>query len=262
MQYVFAMMAGMACAFAAHAEETPAWTETGNVTLLSDYVFRGVSQTQGKPTAQATVEFAHRGGAYAGMFGSGVSHAAYNNGDGAEIDLYGGYRHVLDEQSNIDAGVVTYWYPGARYVAGTQTIRYHTADVKLGWNRGSFNAYGWVTVSSHWFGYAVNPYSGKVADTRGTTYVEANWNPELAPGLAANLHIGRQTVRHLGMYSFTDVKAGVTQTWGNWALCGAAIYNNGKVHDGALPLWVFFNADGSGKRVVGKRVQVTLARNF
>lgn len=132
----------------------------------------------------------------------------------------------------------------------------------MGWNHGAFNVYGWVTVSSHWFGYAVDPYNGKVHDTRGTTYVEANWNPELAPGLAANLHIGRQDVRRLGMFSFTDVKAGVTKTWGNWALSGAAIYNNGTVYDGTLPLWVFFNGDGSGKRVVGKRVQLTLTRNF
>lgn len=256
----------LACALPAlaHAQEAaaPAWTQTGNVTLLTDYVFRGVTQTQGKPTVQATLDFGHASGAYLGVFGSGVSHAAYNNGNGSEIDLYGGYRHALDQQSNIDAGVVTYWYPGAEYRAAGQTIKYHTQDVKLGWNHGAFNVYGWLTVSKHWFGYAVDPYSGGVSNTRGSTYFEANWNPELAPGLVLNLHAGTQRVRKLGVYNFVDVKAGVTKTWDNWALSAAAIYNDGKVRDGAVPLWIFFDADGTGKKVVGKRLQASLTRSF
>jgi uncharacterized protein (TIGR02001 family) len=244
------------------AAPSSGWTQSGNVSLLSDYVFRGVSQTQGKPTLQATLDFSHSGGAYIGVFGSGVSHAAYNNGNGSEIDLYAGYRYSVGQNSNIDAGVVTYWYPGAHYKAGAQKIAYHTQDAKLGWNFGSFNAYGWYTVSRHWFGYAVDPYSGSVSDTRGTTYVEANWNPELAPGLVVNLHAGRQQIRKLGVYNFSDAKVGLTKTWDNWALSGAAIYNNGKVSDGAVPLWTFFDADGSGKTVVGRRFQASLTRNF
>ena len=238
------------------------WTQTGNVMLLSDYVFRGVTQTQGKPAVQATLDFVHASGAYLGVFGSSVSNAAYNNGSGVEIDLYGGYRYPLDETSNIDAGLVTYWYPGAHYQAGTENINYHTQDVKLGWNKGSFNVYGWLTVSKRWFGYAVEPYSGAVVNSRGATYLEANWNPEISPGLVANLHIGHQRIRHLGVYDFSDVKVGVTQTWGSWALSGAAIYNDGKVRDGDLPLWIFFNANGTSKNVVGARAQVTLMRSF
>ena len=77
-------------AFAAEPAPVPsAWTETGNVTAVSDYLFRGISQTQAKPTAQATLDFTHSSGVYLGLFGSGVSHAAYNNGAGSEIDVYG-----------------------------------------------------------------------------------------------------------------------------------------------------------------------------
>lgn len=258
-------LAGALYAPQSHAEPAavpaPAWTHSGNVALLSDYIFRGVTQTQGKPTLQATLDLVHASGVYAGLFGSGVSNAAYNNVNGAEIDLYAGYRLALGD-SNIDAGLVTYWYPGARYKAGAKTIRYHTQDVKLGWNSGSFNAYGWLTVSKHWFGYAVDPYSGKVDATRGTSYFELNWNPELAPGLVLNLHAGKQRIRRLGVYNFADAKVGLTKTWDNWALSAAAIYNDGKVRDGAVPLWIFFDADGSGKEVVGKRLQASLTRTF
>ena len=70
------------------------WTETGEE-AVSDYLFRGISQTQAKPTAQATLDFTHSSGFYLGLFGSGVSHAAYNNGAGSELDVYGGYRHSV-----------------------------------------------------------------------------------------------------------------------------------------------------------------------
>ena len=48
-------------------EPASAWTETGNITAVSDYLFRGISQTQAKPTAQATLDFTHRSGFYLGL---------------------------------------------------------------------------------------------------------------------------------------------------------------------------------------------------
>ncbi|MDC8756828.1 TorF family putative porin [Janthinobacterium fluminis] len=257
-----ALLACQASVHAAEAAPAPAWGVSGNVTLLSDYLFRGVSQTQGKATAQASVDFSHASGAYLGVFGSGVSNAAYNNGSGAEIDLYGGYRYALGKDSNVDAGLVTYWYPAARFRAGGRSINYDTQDAKLGLNVGSFNAYAWLTLSKNWFGYAVDPYSGDIVDSRGSTYVEANWNPELTPGWTLNLHAGHQRVRKLGAYNFADVKVGVTTTWDSWTFSAAAVYNNGDDKKNGQPLWTFFNMDGSGKNVVGKRIQVSAARNF
>lgn len=251
------------CAQALAADAAaPAWTTSGNVTLVSDYLFRGVSQTQGKPTAQASVDFGHASGLYLGLFGSGVSNAAYNNGGGSEIDVYGGYRHALDKDSNIDVGLVTYWYPGARYAAGGGSVKYDTQDAKLGVNLGSFNAYAWLTLSKHWFGYAVDPYNGEMRDSRGSTYIEANWNPELRPGLTLNLHAGQQRVRGLGAYNFADLKVGLTQSWEGWSLAAAALYNNGDASKNGVPLWTFFDADGGGRNVVGKSLQLSAARNF
>ncbi|MYM33615.1 hypothetical protein GTP38_04595 [Duganella sp. FT94W] len=244
------------------ADPAPAWTDTGNVTVVSDYLFRGISQTQAKPTAQANLDFTHASGWYVGLFGSGVSHAAYNNGGGAEIDVYGGYRAPMGADSTLDAGVVTYWFPGAHYPAGGKDIKYHSQDAKLAWNTGAFNVTGWVTLSKYWFGFTTDPFSGLQVDTRGSLYGEVNWNPELAPGLTLNLHAGRQSVRNLGMYNFYDVKAGVTKTAGNWAFSAAAVYNSGKQERDGTPLWTFYNADGSGKYVAQKRLLLSVTRNF
>ncbi len=247
---------------AAPAAPPPDWTHSGNVSLVSDYNFRGVSQTQGKPTGQATLDFAHASGVYVGLFSSGVSHAAYNNGSGSEVDVYGGYRMALDADSNIDVGLVTYWFPGAHYVAGTRDIKYHTQDLKIGYNRGAVNAYAWLTVSKNWFGFAIDPVSGKYADTKGTNYFEVNWNPEIAPGMTVNLHAGRQTVHNMEDFNFVDMKVGVSKVVDVWSFSAAVTRNSGTVKRGSALYWTFVNADGSSKNVVGNRLLLTAGRNF
>ena len=67
----FALFSGTALAAdPAPAAPAPApdWTESGNVTVVSDYLFRGISQTQAKPTIQATLDFTHSSGFYLGLF--------------------------------------------------------------------------------------------------------------------------------------------------------------------------------------------------
>jgi uncharacterized protein (TIGR02001 family) len=256
-------LAGAAFAQApAPATPPPDWTHSGNVTLVSDYNFRGVSQTQGKPTAQATLDFSHVSGLYAGLFGSGVSHAAYNNGSGSEVDVYGGYKLALDADSNVDLGLVTYWFPGANYTAAGRNIKYHTQDLKIGYNRGPINVYAWLTVSKNWFGFAIDPVSGRYADTKRTTYFEANFNPELAPGLTLSLHAGKQIVRNMEDFNFVDMKVGISKALDVWSFSASVTKNNGEVNRGNVLYWTFVNADGSGKNVVGNRVVLTAGRNF
>jgi len=258
----FSLLALLAAGTALAADPAPGWTGSGNVTLVSDYIFRGVTQTQGRPTLQGNLDWVDASGLYVGGFGSGVAHAAYNNGSNAEIDLYGGYRHALSADNNIDGGIVTYWYPGAHYLGAGHDVIYHTQDLKLGLNLGSFSAYGWLTVSRHFFGFAVDPASGSYADSRGTTYVEMNWNPDLGDGLVANLHGGRQDIRHFSAFNFYDLKLGLSKTWGAWTGSLATTWNSGDASRNKVPYWTFFNADGSSKNVVGTRLLATLARNF
>ena len=242
------------------ADPPPARTVNGNVNAVSDYVFRGITQTQGKGTVQATLDAAHAIGVYLGAFASGVSWAAYNNGDYMEFDLYGGYKWPI-ENGNIDVGLVTYWFPGAKYTIGARTIDYHTQEWKAGVNYGALNVYGWMSSSSHWFGFAFDPVSGAYNKSRGT-YLEVNWNPELMPGTVLNLHAGRQSLSNFSGYNFTDIKVGVTHTRGAWVFSAAGTYNDGKSNRGATPYWRFFNSNGSYEYVAGSRFLVTAAYTF
>lgn len=67
-----------------HAEEMPAPTSphpiTGNLGLVSDYRFRGISQTATRPAIQGGFDYAHASGIYAGTWASKLILAATGNG--------------------------------------------------------------------------------------------------------------------------------------------------------------------------------------
>lgn len=79
----------------------------GNVALTSDYVFRGVSQTQENPAISAGVD-ATFGSFYAGGWASNVD---FGDDTDAEVDLYGGWRSELSGWA-VDLGGVAYLYAG------------------------------------------------------------------------------------------------------------------------------------------------------
>src|ERR1700694_2456994 len=51
----------------------PDWTFTGNVGLFSQYVFRGLTQTNEKPAVQGGFDLGHKSGFYAGTWASNIS---------------------------------------------------------------------------------------------------------------------------------------------------------------------------------------------
>ncbi|MBL8661002.1 MAG: hypothetical protein JNM75_14755 [Rhodospirillales bacterium] len=91
---------------------------SGSVALTSDYVFRGISQTDRDAAIQGSLEYSIDTGiagasAYAGFWGSNVN---FNDGDQAqaEIDALFGFRgDVGDTGLSWDFGGIYYWYPGA-----------------------------------------------------------------------------------------------------------------------------------------------------
>ncbi len=83
---------------------------TWNAALTSDYVFRGVSQTDEEPALQLGADYAWDNGFYVGVWGSNVDF-----GDGSpdiEIDTYIGWNHDLSESWNLDVMLNRYNYIG------------------------------------------------------------------------------------------------------------------------------------------------------
>ena len=186
---------------------------TGNVTLASEYLYRGIAQTNGKPALQGGFDYAHPSGLYVGTWGSTISWLS-DIGPGIsaplELDIYGGYKNSFAGDWSYDVGVLTYNYPGT-YPSGF--VKPDTTEIygQLG--------YKWLTakysyaVSDHIFGATTvaNPVSGS---TRGSGYFDLTATFDLGNGWGVSGHGGHQTIKGNGPASYTDWKVGVTKDLG------------------------------------------------
>lgn len=102
-----------ACPAAPSSAETlgGGFSVDGGATLVSDYRFRGISQTNKRPAIQGTFTISHSSGAYATVWGSSIDDYVANGGD-AEIDLIAGYKKSF-KSTTVDVGLLYYYYPGS-----------------------------------------------------------------------------------------------------------------------------------------------------
>src|SRR5579864_4894613 len=103
----------------AFADDAPApeFSVTGSAAIVSQYRFRGLSQSDNQPVAQASFTVSHKSGFYIATWGSSASSDSTKspiNIGGTEIDVYGGYTHAIGKSGiTFDGGVYGYIYPGA-----------------------------------------------------------------------------------------------------------------------------------------------------
>lgn len=83
---------------------------SGTAALTSDYVFRGISQTQDDPAVQAGFKYAFDAGWYTSIWGSGVEFGPETNAS-AEIDLVAGWSGALSDDWLLDVNLTRFWYP-------------------------------------------------------------------------------------------------------------------------------------------------------
>lgn len=82
---------------------------SGNVALVSDYRFRGVSFSDGDPALQGGIDLAHSSGFYIGTWGSTISGGGpYGE---LELDVYGGWSGDISDGVTVDVGLLYYIYP-------------------------------------------------------------------------------------------------------------------------------------------------------
>jgi uncharacterized protein (TIGR02001 family) len=92
----------------------PAFTINGSATLVSDYRFRGISQTNLQPAIQGSITVTHSSGLYATVWSSSTSgYVTYSGTGSQEIDLIAGFKKTYSGVT-FDAGVLYYVYPRSR----------------------------------------------------------------------------------------------------------------------------------------------------
>jgi uncharacterized protein (TIGR02001 family) len=201
---------GLVHAQAAAAPQSP-HTLTGNMAIVSDYRFRGISQTFGQPAIQGGIDYSHSSGFYVGNWNSSVSGESYYDGQ-IEMDFYGGFKKSFGD-FGFDVGLLQYYYPGAEN-AGT---KYDTLEAYLA------GSWKWLTLkysitTTDWFGVKT-----ATTDSKGSSYLELNASYEIAPKLTLIGHIGQQTVKNFGNLDYVDYKLGATYDLGGWLLGAAYI---------------------------------------
>ena len=96
------------------AAEPPAWDIAFGGAIASDYVWRGITQSNHKPSVAAYFEPRYNLNKdtqlYAGLGGASIS---FPNRAAAEVDIYAGIRPTFGKLS-LDFGVWYYWYPGGQ----------------------------------------------------------------------------------------------------------------------------------------------------
>lgn len=86
-------------------------TISGLAAVVSQYRFRGVSQSDEQIAAQAGITVSHQSGFYIGTWGSNLGGFGTYGGANLELDLFGGYKHSFGKAA-VDAGLLWYVYPG------------------------------------------------------------------------------------------------------------------------------------------------------
>lgn len=86
---------------------------SGSAALTTDYVFRGITQTQGDPAAQFGVKAATANGFYANIWASTVEFPG-DTGATTEADYIVGWGGKLNDDFALDVNVTHFDYPSAR----------------------------------------------------------------------------------------------------------------------------------------------------
>jgi uncharacterized protein (TIGR02001 family) len=121
---------GAPAAAEAPAAEAPEGDHSfsANVALVSNYVFRGQSQTDKGPAIQGGFDYTYNPlNIYVGTWASNVESTGFD-GSSMELDLYGGWRPTFDKLT-LDLGVLGYFYPGND---GTGNDGINTVEYKAG----------------------------------------------------------------------------------------------------------------------------------
>jgi uncharacterized protein (TIGR02001 family) len=238
MRTSFGPILGLALSLAAtpalaEEEEAKAITINGTATLVSDYRYRGISQTDKDFALQASITATHKSGVYAGIWGSSVDDYIAAGAD-QEIDLIVGFKKSFGD-TTVDVGGIYYYYPGAE-------------DIIAGYNSDFFEVYGSVT-------QAIGPVSAKV----GMSYAPKQSALDFGFGKEDNFY-GNFSLSGAIPDTGVSLSAGIGRSFSRSFLSGGIKYTDWNVGatytTGPLTLGVsYVDTDGFGTNPVsGKNI--------
>jgi uncharacterized protein (TIGR02001 family) len=171
-------------------EEGPESPAPFNVSLTSEYRYRGISQSRFKPALQGGYDYSSPNGLYLGTWLSTIKGVQDAGGDArVEWDLYGGYKGALTSDVGYDVGGLYYEYPRNGLNPSANT----------------FEIYGALT-----YGVFTAKYSHSVtnlfgfASSKNSGYLDLSATFDAGDGWSVLPHVGHQAVAKFSKASYTD----------------------------------------------------------
>jgi uncharacterized protein (TIGR02001 family) len=268
---------------------------TANVTVVNDYRYRGISQSNLQPAIQGGFDYAHESGFYIGNWNSSISWIsdAYGpNGSSTgrggtpnsvsapvEMDFYAGFKkELIGPGFASDIGVLQYYYPTSSSPwkqLSPQAANPNTTELYVAQNFTFGALTGFVKVS-----YSVSTLFG-FANSTGSYYPDLTLNYDTGFwGLTLNGHVGYQYVAgnvpngsvtwansnvsiprgtsNSSIYSYTDYKLGVTKDFGGGLSANISyVGTDAKTYKGG-----FAYTNPNGKNLGGSGGLISLTKTF
>ncbi len=184
---------------------------SANMTLATDYIYRGISQTSNDPAIQGGIDYGidtgfYDIGWYAGIWASNIDFDAADdstrsNAGAIEIDVYTGIAGDL-MGFGWDVGFLQYWYPGSN-----ENLEYDFWEVygSLGYDFDIVAVSGGIAYSPDFFG-----------GTNDAVYYSADIEVPIYRSLYASGHYGHQYIESGEDYSDMKVALGATVLGFDW----------------------------------------------
>jgi uncharacterized protein (TIGR02001 family) len=166
-------------------------TLTGNFGVYSQYIFRGLTQTNKDPALQGGLDYSHSSGLYAGAWMSNISWLTDSpgvtgyNSSSLEMDFYGGYKGTFGKSDfGYDVGILQYYYPGTHStVVNPGTFKADTLEL--------YGAVTWKWLSAK-YSHSINDETFGVNNSDGTYYFDLSANYPVTDKLTLMAHYGIQ----------------------------------------------------------------------
>jgi uncharacterized protein (TIGR02001 family) len=191
-----AALAQTAAPAAAPAAPEPEYTLSYNVGLVSEYRYRGISQSAREPALQGGIDYANKNGFYVGTWASTIKwikDSSIPAGPSAkgpvEIDIYGGYKANINDDVAYDVGVLQYWYAG------------NTLKDVTGANANTTEIYGALSykIFTAKYSHSLTNLFG-TPNSHGSGYLDLSAAVDLGSGYSLTPHLGWQRIKGFGTY--------------------------------------------------------------
>ena len=233
------LLVATALPLAAQAQAAP--STTFSIGAVTDYRYRGITQSRFKPALQGGADYNNPNGIYLGTWLSTIKWTKDAGGGGdVEVDLYGGYKGELVKDVAFDVGGLYYVYPNNKLgnLAGFV-------------NANTFEIYGAVT-----FGPITAKYSHSLTNTfafvnsKNSGYLDVSASFDLGNGFSLAPHVGHQRIKGSVGYSYTDYSLTLGKDMGSgFTLSLAAVGTDADKNNYITPA-------SDGKKFTGKSALV------